>query len=390
MVAVSLGNGCIPNADLDSLPAVKPSVNMKPVLTIFAVTTISILFALSSRAKPGKSEEGPVSLCATYDGPAFIGPDESRNAVALHTGQYHGISFVSLDTGQLETQIAVPQRFLAASLAPDGKLLTLGESDTSGIRIRRFDVASRKEISAQFFAKQTANLAAFTPDGSSFLGVTTGGDVFKVDIKANKLDALEGAAATAQAIAISANSDRLYVAGKGITVIDIHRLRVLSTLTQETLLLGIAVSPDDKMLAVRNRHSLELLNAANGSRVGDSVVVDATPDAISSSLVNIAFSPDGSQLFYARASYVESELISFSLPALRIEKRLKVSPITSAIAVVPSRQWVLLTTGAPGKEQVEAFDMRTLAIKFQAALAAGPTRNTDPQRSGCVNTSHSG
>jgi WD40 repeat protein len=363
---------------------------MKPAPPIIAGTTISILFALGLPAKRGESAEGPVSLCATYDGPAFIGPDASRNAVALHAGQYHGISFVSLDTGQLEAQISVPQRFLAASLAPDGKLLTLAVSDTSGIGIRTFDVPSRKETSAQFFAKQTANLAAFTPDGRSLLGVTTEGNVFKVDIKANKLDALEGAAAAAQAIAISANSGRLYVAGRGITVIDIHSLRVLSTLTQETLLLGIAVSPDDSMLAVRNRHSLELLNAANGSKVGDSVVVDATPDAISASLVNIAFSPDGSQLFYARASYVESELISFSLPALRIEKRSKVGPIPSAIAVVPSRQWVLLTTGAPGKEQVEAFDMRTLAIKFQAVLADGATSNAGSQRSGCVDTSHSG
>jgi DNA-binding beta-propeller fold protein YncE len=363
---------------------------MKPVLTITAVTTMSILFALGLRAKPGKSAEGPVSLCATYDGPAFIGPDESRNVVALHAGPYHGISFVSLNTGHLEAQIAVPQRFLAASMAPDGKLLTLAVSDTLGIAIRSFDVPSRKETSAQLFAKQTANLAAFTPDGKNFLGVTTEGNVFKIDIKAKKLDVLEGAAATAQAIAISADSGRLYVAGRGITVIDIHRFRVLSTLTQETLLLGIAVSPDDNMLAVRNLHSLELLNAANGSKVGDSVVVDATPDAISASLVNIAFSPDGSQLFYARASYVDSELISFSLPALRVEKRSNVSPIPSAIAVAPSRQWVLLTTGAPGKEQVEAFDMRTLAIKFHAALADGATSNADSQRSGCVDTSHSG
>jgi DNA-binding beta-propeller fold protein YncE len=361
---------------------------MKSIFTRITVTTISILFALSL-AKPGKSADGPVSLCATYDGPAYIGAVESRNAVALHAGQYPGISFISLDTGQLEAQIYVPQRFLAASLAPDGKLLTLAVSDTSGIRIRSFDVPSRKETSAQFFAKETANLAAFTPDGSSLLGVTTGGNVFKVDIRANKIEALEGAAATGQAIAISANGERLYVAGSGITVIDIHRLRVLSTLTQETLLLGIAVSPDDKLLAVRNRHSIELLNAANGSKVGDSVVVDATPDAISASLVNMAFSPDGSQLFYARASYIESELISFSLPVLRIEKRSKVGPVPSAIAVVPSRHWVLLTTGAPGNEQLEAFDMRTLGLKFHAALANGATRNADSQRSGCVDTSHS-
>ena len=363
---------------------------MKSALTIIAVTTVSLLCVLGLRARSAESAQGPVSLRATYGGPAFIGPDESRKAVALHAVQYHGISFVSLDTGQLEAQIAFPQRFLAASLAPDGKLLTLAASDTSGISIRSFDVPSRKETSALVFAKLTANLAAFTPDGSSLLGVTTEGNVFKIDFKANKLDALQGAAATAQAIAISADSVRLYVAGGGITVIDIRGLRVLSTLTQETLLLGIAVSPDGNILAVRNRHSLELLNAADGSKVGDSIEVDATPNAISSSLVNIAFSPDGSQLFYARASYTESELILFALPALRVERRSKLGAIPSAMAVVPSRQWVLLTTGAPGKEQIEAFDMRTLTIKFQAAVAGGATTNADSQRGGCADTHHTG
>lgn len=379
----------IPNAHLDSLLTVSPSLNMKPKLTVIVKVT-SLLFVLGLGAMPGNSAEAPVSTCATYDGPAFIGPVESRNAVAVHAGPYPGISFVSLDTGQLESQISFPQRFLAASLAPDGTLLTFAVSDKTGIRIRSFDLVSRKDTSAHLFAKQTANLAAFTPDGSGFLGVTAEGSVFRIDVKANKLDVLEGAAATPQAIAISANGARLYVAGKGVTIIDIHRLSILGTLTQEPLLLGIAVSPDGNMLAVRNRHSLELLNAASGNKMADSVIVDATPNAISQSLVNIAFSLDQSQLFYARASYTESELISFSLPTLHIEKRSKLGPMPSAIAIAPNREWVVLTTGSSGKEQVEAFDMRTLAIKFQASLADGVTRNADSQRSGCVDTPHSG
>ena len=308
----------------------------------------------------------------------------------MHAGQYPGISFVSLDTGQTEGYIAAPQRFLAASMAADGKLLTIAVSDSSGIRIRSFDVPSRRQTPVQlFFPKQTAYLAVFTQDAKSLLGVTTKGDVFRIDVGGNKLDILERVAEAAQAIAISANG-RLYVAGRGISVIDIDRLSFLSTLTHETLLLGIAVSPDDKMLAVRNKHSLEILDAATGGRVGDSVVVDSTPDAISASLVNIAFSPDGSQLFYARASYVESELFSLSLPALHIEKRSKVSPLPSAIAVIPSHQWVLLTTGSPGREQIEAFDMRTLAVKFQAALTGGGTKNAHLQHEGCVETGQSG
>jgi DNA-binding beta-propeller fold protein YncE len=203
------------------------------------------------------------------------------------------------------------------------------------------------------------------------------------------LEELKGAGTKAQAIAVSPNGDRLYIAGKGITVINIDPFSLASTLSSEKLLLGIAVSPDNSTLAVRNWHSLELLDAANGGKLDQPLVVDSSPSALSASSVNITFSPDGTQLFYASASDSESELISFSLRPLKIEKRLKVSPYSSAIAVVPGRKWVLLTTGNPGKEQIEAFDMKSLAVVFKAPLAGDSIRNGTSRRSGCADARHS-
>jgi hypothetical protein len=362
---------------------------MNTLHAAIGLTAISTFASLSLRAEPETLIEAPVrSLCSTYAGPAFIGPDESRNSIVVHSGQFPGISFVSLDTGQTEAQISIPRRFLAGLLPPHGEMLEIAESDSSGTRISSFEVTNRKPTSSRLFSNLTADLSAFTPNGMYLLGVTNSGNAFRIDTQTNKLEELKGAGTKAQAIAVSPNGDRLYIAGKGITVINIDPFSLAST-SSEKLLLGIAVSPDNSTLAVRNWHSLELLDAANGGKLDQPLVVDSSPSALSASSVNITFSPDGTQLFYASASDSESELISFSLRPLKIEKRLKVSPYSSAIAVVPGRKWVLLTTGNPGKEQIEAFDMKSLAVVFKAPLAGDSIRNGTSRRSGCADARHS-
>jgi WD40 repeat protein len=342
------------------------------------------LYALGLGPEVVAAAEDRATLCATYDGPAFLGLVESLNIVVVHAGPYQGISFLSLDTGQIETQIPISQRFLAASVSTNSRLVTLATADTSGIRIRNFDVASRQEGVSAFFSKRTADLGAFTPDGKSFLAVTVRGDVLKIDIDTNKLEVLEGAAVAAHSIAISAKSDRLYVAGKGITIIDIQHFKTLSTLNPETRYSGIAVSPNGDTVAVRSWHDLELLNPITGSKAAESITVDATPSAISASLVKIAFSPDQSHLFYTTGSYKDSELISFSLPALRIEKRLNLGPLPSAMSIAPIRQWVIFVTGNPGFEQLEAFDLQSLVTKFRAQLTGGVTGSASERRNGCA------
>jgi Tol biopolymer transport system component len=364
---------------------------MNTLLAAIGVTAISTVATVCLHAEAQTLAQAPIrSLCSTYAGPAFIGPDESRNTIVLHAGSFLGISFLSLDTGRTEAQISVPQRFLAGSISPHGETFTLAESENSGIRIASFDVTSREPTSSRIFGNLNADLSAFTPNGMYLLGVTNTGNVFRIDTKTSKREEIEGAGAKAQAIAISPNGSRLYIAGERISVIDVDHFSVASTLTKERLLLGIAVSPDNRTLAVRNWHGLELLDAANGNQVDQSIAVDAAPSAVSASSVNIAFSPDGSQMFYASASDSESDLISFSLNPLRIEKRSKVSPYSSAIAVVPGRKWVLLTTGTPGKEQIEAFDMKTLAVIFKAALTGDSASNWNSRQNGCADTRHSG
>lgn len=349
---------------------------MNTLLAAISVTAIATLATLGLRAEAQTLAQAPIrSLCSTYAGPAFIGPDESRNTIVVHAGPFLGISFVSLDAGRTEAKISIPQRFLAGLMPPNGETFTLAESDNSGIRIASIDVTTRKPTSSRLFGNLNADLSAFTPNGMYLLGVTNTGNVFRIDTKTSKREEIEGAGAKTQAIAISPNGSRLYIAGEGISIIDIDPFAVVSKLTKERLLLGIAVSPDNRTLAVRNWHSLELLDAESGNKVDQSLVVDAAPSAASASSVSIAFLPDGSQLFYASASDSESDLIAFSLNPLRIEKRSKVSPYSSAIAVVPGRKWVLLTTGTPGKEQIEAFDMKTLAVIFKAALAGDSASN---------------
>lgn len=332
----------------------------------------------------------PVSLCSQYSGPAFVEADESRNVIAVHAGQFPGMSFVSFDAGRVESRIAVPQRFLAASMPRNSEILTLALAENYGVRIESFNVVSHKQVFTRFIENLTPELSLFARNEMLLVGVTNAGDLFKIDIKASKVVRLGGAGAGAQAIAIGGNDTRLYIAGNGLAAVDIDALSVVSMLSQEKLLLGMAVSPDNSTLAVRNLHSLELLDATSGAKLAEPIVVDATPDAVSMSSVNIAFSPDGSQLFYAKASASESELISLSRSPLVIERRARSSPYSSAIATVPDRNWILLTTGEPGKEQLEAFDMKTLAIIFKVGLDDTSKLDSKSKRGLCPGKSQPG
>src|ERR1700723_3652835 len=153
---------------------------MNTLLAAIGVTAISTVATVCLHAEAQTLAQAPIrSLCSTYAGPAFIGPDESRNTIVLHAGSFLGISFLSLDTGRTEAQISVPQRFLAGSISPHGETFTLAESENSGIRIASFDVTSRKPTSSRIFGNLNADLSAFTPNGMYLLGVTNTGNVFR-------------------------------------------------------------------------------------------------------------------------------------------------------------------------------------------------------------------
>lgn len=358
-------------------------VKLKKLAATLVVTAILVVTMVGVYEFRTPSKSQVVTLCATTEGPAFIGFDDSRKAVAVHAGLSRGVSFISLETGQLVAEISIPRRFLAASMAQDAKELKVATLDASGISILRFDVAAGKETYVQPYPILAVDLAAFTPDGDSLVGVTAEGTVFKVSIDAKRLDTRAGAAPAAQAIAVSADGRRLYVASKGITEIDIPSLRVLSVVARKSLLTGIAVSPDNGLLAVRDLHSLEILDAASKSEIGDPLAEDVAPDAASATSPNIVFSPDGSQLFYVRAGAVTSQLRSLSVRPLGSGSQATVGPYASAMGISPFRQAILLTTGGPDKEMLEAYDMKTLALKFQLAVPDG-SRHAESHRKGCV------
>lgn len=334
--------------------------------------------AAQTPPKPGT----PPSLCTSYVGPAFIIPDEAHATIAVHAGPSPGISLVSLNTRRAEGFIPVLQPILAASLPRADGALTLALSDGKGVRISNFDIAGRKETSTRLFRALDAQMAVFSPNGKYLLGVTTTGAVFKMDLVGDKVELIEGLALRAASIAVSPTSTRLYVAGDGLTVIDVDRMTVASSLTSGKRLLEVASSPDGLALALRNLHDIEVVDLTESKNNGvlASVAVDPTPNGASvSSISRLAFTMDGSTLFYIRASDTESELVSLSINPLHIETRSQVGPYPNAIATAPDRRWVLISAGFTGHEQLEAIDMKTQAVVFKADLpgsAPAPTKGS--------------
>lgn len=342
------------------------------IVTAFVLMCLPRLATWNSNDRP---------LCTTFVGPAFIVPDEPRSTVAVHAGQLRGISFISLDTGRLESTLIVPQRFLAASITPGTDALKLALADGSTTTISTVDVASHKIVSTRVFKALDAELAVFAPNGKYLLGVTAGGTVFRADLTGEEVDTIEGLTVRATSVAVSPTSAKLYLAGDGLTTVDIEHMTVTSALTAEMHLLEVAVSPDDRSLVLRNWSSLEVFDLqeeAKGRKPLGSVIVDPVLNTHSiDSTRRLAFAPDSASLFYMRASDRESELISLPMQPLHISARSPVGSHADAIAIAHGRRWVLLVTGAMGKEQLEAIDMKSQAVIFEAPLPGnGPTPAT--------------
>ena len=215
-------------------------------------------------------------------------------------------------------------------------------------------------------------MAIFASNGNYLLGVTTQGTVFKADLAARKVELIEGTTLKAASLTVSPSGTTLYVAGDGLTVVDVDHMRVTSKLTTEPDLLEVAASPDDHTVVLRNWHNIELFNitGAESGKPAASVIVDPVPNGASiSSTSRLAFAADGSSLFYIRASGTGSELISLSTNDLHIEARSTIGAYPNAIAIMPERGWVLVTAGVVGQEQFEAIDMKTQAVIFKEALA---------------------
>ena len=366
-------------------------MNIKRLL-ITAAAGIIAIFALRSPLSASEitPESAANTLCVTLVGPAFIIPDESQATIAVHAGALPGVAFVSLNTGHSEGRIPIRQRFLAASMPEDADALTLALSDGTGVRISSVDVAHRQVKSTEVFGGLDVQLAVFTQNGRYLLGVTTKGAVFKVDLIARKIEVMGDVTLRAASIAVSPTNTKLYVAGDGVTVIDIDHMRVASQLTAEQNLLEVAASPDGHTLILRNWHDIELFDL-EGKKNGEaraSAVVDPVPNGASvNSTSRLAVAADGSSLFYIKASGMGSELISLSMSDLHIEARSTIGPYPNAIAIVPDRRWVLFTAGVSGQEHLEAVDMKTHAVIFKAALPGMPS--TSSQRSDrCSSTSN--
>ena len=151
--------------------------------------------------------------------------------------------------------------------------------------------------------------------------------------------------------------------------------------------LEVVASPNDGTVVVRNWHDIEILypEKAGTQGVVASTVVDQTPNGASvSSTSRLAFSADGSELFYIKVSDDEPKLISMSTNDLHLEASIPVGPYPNAIAVVPKLPWVFVTAGFPEEQYLEAIDVNTRQLIFKAALRGDASMSAN-RFDGCVN-----
>ena len=345
---------------------------------LIVIAGIGIILITALRVWYFEAAESPASdsLCVTFVGPPFIIPDESRAAIAVRLTD---VAFFSLVTGHADgARIPVRQPLLAASMPQAGGTLLLALSDGGGVRISSFDLTKRRENSTEFFDHIDAQLAVFAPNGEYLFGVTAKGIIFKVDVFERKVETFDGAATKANSLAVSQNGARLYVAGMGLAIVDTKSMRIESELTAEPNLIEVSASPDGHTLALRNLKSIELfdLTEASGGALA-SADVDPMPNVASiSSISRLVFAPDGSTLFYLKASGTGSELLSLSTNDLHVKARMPTAPYPNAMALVPERGWILLTAGIPGHEKLVAVDVKTQAVVYEAALSGGPSAGT--------------
>ena len=346
--------------------------------TTSVITMLALVSFTSAAEVPGEFPASP--LCTTFVGPAFILPDELGAMVAVHAGPLRGVSFLSLKTGRAEGSISIPYRFLSATMPRGDGVLVLALSDGKRIRISSVNLANLKVTSTEVLPGIDVRLAAFSPNGKYLLGVSELGAIFKVNLATQKVDIIEGATVVAASLAVSHTGAKLYVAGDGLTEIDVDRMKVSSKLTSEKNLLEVVVTPDDHALALRNWHDIELLDLApskSGAMLA-SAEVDPIPNGASiSSTSRLAFSGDGGTLFYVRASKTDSEVISLSANDLHVEARVTVGPDPEAIAIVPDRRWLLFARGFAGHGQLQAIDLKTQTVVFKAALPGNPSNPTN-------------
>lgn len=353
---------------------------------------ITLAIILTAMLPPASSQivRGS-SLCAVYVGPAFIIPNEYTQTIAVHAGSFPGVSLLSLTTGHMKTNIPVSRPILAGIMSHDSATLLLALSDAAGLRISSFDVATQRLTSTRVFRGIDARLAVFAPNARLMLGVTPTGTIFKIELQRGEIEEATGTRASATSLAVSPSSTRLYVAGDGLSVIDIDHMKLSSEVTQEKNLLEVAASPDDHLIVVRNLHDVEVFDTTRAHSPGPVISAVVNPilnGASISSTARLAFSADGSKLFYITASDVDPELMLLSMNNLHVEKRISVGPYPNAIAVAPDQLRVFVTSGFLQNQHLDAIYMSPPRTVFRVALRGGSSASSETSAS-CANVSRS-
>jgi len=201
-----------------------------------------------------------------------------------------------LDMSDLSVLRRIPAGGAGIALTADGSMLAVGTDDGA---IRLVDVASGRARELPGEHEAPPNELAFTPDGALLVSGDVEGEVLVWDVEHRALRArLDGHAAAVGAVvttpdgrtAITAGSEDGKVAfwdldeSRGL----VHRVPLASRfVADESTPRGVAVSPDDRTLAVTHEHgTVELLDTSTleprailrGAFDGPALATDFSPD----------------------------------------------------------------------------------------------------------------
>jgi WD40 repeat protein len=240
---------------------------------------------------------------------------------------------------------------------PDGKGLVASQLD-KGKDLVLWNVADGKEV-RRFVEGTWFTAAAFTPDGKLLAGATHEGAIVLWDVDSGKrLPRSSDAVRTVMQLQFTEGGKQLLGAAQDLIAWDPATGREIRRLPDARLIMGAAVSPSGKLLAVPGADFSEVLqvrDAVTGKTLrgmqGDGFLPPRT----------ICFTPDERRVI--SASVLDKSIMVWDVASGEVVHRLTglTGPATT-LAVSPDSRWLASCSFDPppeGDEALRLWDLRT-------------------------------
>lgn len=184
------------------------------------------------------------------------------------------VGTVSAQQPELIVQSGHSSDVWSLAISSDGKLLLSGADDGT---VKLWDLSTRRELRS--FGGNTDGIndgafcaVAFLPDSKTFMSATTGGTITWWDITdGKKLNQFRNQSQPLTRVVLSADGSTIASIEEQNPTITIRSLSTgqhLRTLTDDSFVTAIAISPDGKSLASGNKNgSIQLWEIATGKRL---------------------------------------------------------------------------------------------------------------------------